>query len=145
LAFAALLGGEIVKTHNIVLAEADYVRLRHLIESSTHFGQRDAEHLDELEQELERAIVVGEIPNDVVTMNSRVRVKDMNSGREATYEIVFPRHADVARNRISILAPIGTGLLGNSIGATVEWQVPSGIRRFRILEVDQRQAVSAAA
>jgi len=139
------LGGKIVKTKNIVLAEADYMRLRHLIESSRRLGQRDAEHLDGLEQELERAIVVGETPSDVVTMNSRVRVRDMNSGREVTYEIVFPPHADVAKNRISVLAPIGTGLLGYSIGTTVEWQVPSGIRRFRILAVDQPQAVSAAA
>jgi len=145
LAYADLLGRKIVKTKNIVLAEADYVRLRHLIESSRRLGQRDAEHLDGLEQELERAIVVGETPNDVVTMNSRVRVRDMNSGREVTYEIVFPPHADVAKNRISVLAPIGTGLLGYSIGTTVEWQVPSGIRRFRILAVDQPQAVSAAA
>jgi regulator of nucleoside diphosphate kinase len=139
------LGGEIVKTQNIVVAEADYVRLRYLIESSRRSSQRDAQHLDGLEQELERAIVVGEIPNDVVTMNSRVRVRDMNSGREVTYEIVFPRHADATKNRISVLAPIGTGLLGYSLGTTVEWQVPSGIRRFCILEVDQPQEVSAAA
>jgi len=137
-----------VKTKNIVITEADYVRLQRLVESSRVFRQRDAKHLDDLEQELERAAIMkaGEVPSDVVTMNSRVKVKDLESGRVTTYQIVFPREADIAKNRISVLAPIGTGLLGYSAGTTVEWQVPSGMRRFHILEVEyQPEAARAAA
>lgn len=137
-----------MKTKNIVITEADYVRLQRLVESSRVFRQRDAKHLDDLEQELERAAIMkaGEVPSDVVTMNSRVRVKDLNSGRVTTYQIVFPGEADIAKNRISVLAPIGTGLLGYSAGTTVEWQVPSGMRRFHILEVEyQPEAARAAA
>ena len=137
-----------MRAKNIVITEADYARLRRLIESSRMFRQRDAKHLEDLEQELERAAVMkaGEVSSDVVTMNSRVRVKDLNDGRVTTYQIVFPGEADIAKNRISVLAPIGTGLLGYSAGTTIEWQVPSGIRRFRILEVEyQPQAAAAAA
>lgn len=137
-----------MKAKNIVVTEADYGRLQRLIESSRQFRKRDVEHIDDLEQELERAIVVeaGQVPNDVVTMNSRVRVKDLTSGRETTYQIVFPRNADAAKDRISVLAPIGTGLLGYSAGTTIEWRVPSGMRRFRILEVEyQPEAARAAA
>jgi regulator of nucleoside diphosphate kinase len=137
-----------VKTKNIVITEADYVRLQGLVESSRVFRQRDAKHLDDLEQELERAAIMkaGEVPSDVVTMNSRVKVKDLNSGRVTTYQIVFPGQADIAKNRISVLAPIGTGLLGYRAGTTIEWQVPSGMRRFRILEVEyQPEAATAAA
>jgi len=137
-----------VKTKNIVITEADYVRLQRLVESSRVFRQRDAKHLDDLEQELERAAIMkaGEVPSDVVTMNSRVKVKDLESGRVTTYQIVFPSEADIAKNRISVLAPIGTGLLGYSAGTTVEWQVPSGMRRFHILEVEyQPEAARAAA
>ena len=137
-----------MKTKNIVITEADYVRLQGLVESSRVFRQRDAKHLDDLEQELERAAIMkaGEVPTDVVTMNSRVKVKDLNSGRVTTYQIVFPGQADIAKNRISVLAPIGTGLLGYSAGMTIEWQVPSGMRRFRILEVEyQPEAATAAA
>lgn len=137
-----------MKTKNIVITEADYVRLQRLVESSRVFRQRDAKHLDDLEQELERAAIMkaGEVPSDVVTMNSRVKVKDLNSGRVTTYQIVFPGEADIAKNRISVLAPIGTGLLGYSAGTTVEWQVPSGMRRFRILGVEyQPEAARAAA
>lgn len=137
-----------MKAKNIVITEDDYVRLQRLVESSRLLRQRDAKHLDDLEQELERAVIMraGEVPSDVVTMNSRVKVKDLNSGRVTAYQIVFPGQADVAKNRISVLAPIGTGLLGNTAGTTVEWQVPSGIRRFRILEVEyQPEAAGAAA
>ncbi len=133
---------------NIVITEADYGRLQRLIESSRQFRQRDAEHLDALEQELERATIAKatDVPHEVVTMNSRVRVRDLDSGREFIYQIVFPRDADVAKNRISVLAPIGTALLGYGAGTTVEWQVPSGMRRFRILDVEyQPEAAGAAA
>lgn len=137
-----------MKAKNIVITEADYGRLQRLIESSRHFRQRDAEHLDALEQELERATIAktADVPHDVVTMNSCVRVKDLNSGHEFTYQIVFPRDADVAKNRISVLAPIGTALLGYGAGTTIEWQVPSGIRRLRILDVEyQPEAAGVAA
>jgi regulator of nucleoside diphosphate kinase len=69
-----------MKAENIVITEADYMRLQRLVASSRLFGQRDAKHLDHLAQELERAAIMkaGEVPSDVVTMNSRVRVKDLN-------------------------------------------------------------------
>lgn len=130
---------------NIVITESDYTRLRALIASSRTFRQRDAEHLDELERELDRAKVADtRLPKGVVTMNSRVRVRDLNTGHEFTYEIVFPRDADVARNRISVLAPIGTALLGYGAGAVVEWRAPSGVRRWRILDVEPASIAARA-
>lgn len=137
-----------MRPKDIVVTEADYGRLQRLIESSRQFRSRDAEHLEMLEQELERALVVkvGEVRHDVVTMNSEVRIKDLNSGHEVTYQIVFPRDADIAKNRISVLAPIGTALLGYSAGSIVELQAPSGMRRFRILDVGyQPEAAGVAA
>ena len=63
-----------MKSKKIVITDADYGRLRRLIEASRGFRPRDAGHLDDLEQELERVMIVraGEVPDDVVTMNSRV-------------------------------------------------------------------------
>lgn len=136
-----------MKRKDIVITEPDYDRLRNLLESAKPLQQRDTEHLDALRDELDRATVVkcGEITKDVVTMNSRVRVRDLNDGREFVYQIVFPGHADVAKNRISVLAPIGTGLLGYRAGTTLEWRVPSGIRRFRILAVEGQPETARAA
>ena len=137
-----------MNARKIVITESDYGRLRNLVESSKQFSQRDTEHLVALEEELERATIVAaeSVPPNVITMNSRVRVRDLNDGRTITYQIVFPRDADVAKNRISVLAPIGTGLLGYAAGSTVEWRVPSGTRRWRILNVEyQPEAAGAAA
>jgi regulator of nucleoside diphosphate kinase len=75
-----------------------------------------------------------------------VRMKDLNSGREFTYQIVLPKDADISENRISVLAPIGTALLGFRAGNSVEWRVPSGMRRLRILDVEyQPEAARMAA
>jgi regulator of nucleoside diphosphate kinase len=137
-----------VRTKNIVLTEADCARLQWLIDSSRVQSHRDAERLDELEAELMRATIVKScnVSRDVVTMNSRVRIKDFSTGRELTYQIVFPKDADVAESRISVLAPIGTALLGNRAGTAVKWRVPSGLRRFLILAVDyQPESAKAAA
>lgn len=138
----------LIDARNIVITEADYARLARLIDSVRQAETRDAEHAGDLERELERATIVraSEVAADVVTMNSRVRVIDLNTGREMTYQVVFPGDADLSRNRISVLAPIGTGLLGCRSGATLEWQVPAGLRRVRILEIEyQPEATGAAA
>lgn len=137
-----------MKEKKIIITEADYLQLQGLIARCTYSRGPDAEHLGALTEELDRATIVesGEIAGDVVTMNSRVRVKDLNNGREVTYQIVFPSNADIAKNRISVLAPVGTGLLGHSAGTTVEWRAPSGIRRMRILAVEyQPEAAHTAA
>jgi regulator of nucleoside diphosphate kinase len=73
-------------------------------------------------------------------------MKDLNSGYEFTYQIVFPKDADISENRISVLAPIGTALLGYRTGNSVEWRVPLGTRRLRILDVEyQPEATRIAA
>jgi len=137
-----------LKSRKIIITQADYGRLRRIIDSSRELLPKDGEHLDALERELEGAIVARslEVPRELVTMNSRVRVLDLSSGRELRYQIVFPGEADVFRKRISVLAPIGMALLGRAADEIVEWEVPSGTRRLLILEVEyQPEAARAAA
>lgn len=135
-----------MKTGNIVITENDYERLLRLINSRRQW-RHETETLEALEQELERAsIVTGiELPDDVVTMNSRVRVKDLDRDHELAYQIVFPADANAGQNRISVLAPIGTGLLGYRTGDVVEWPVPSGMRRLRIVAVERQPEVVGVA
>jgi len=137
-----------LKTRKIIITQADYGRLRRIIASSRNLLPMDGEHLDALEQELDSAVISAsvEVPRELVTMNSRVRVLDLSSGRELVYQIVYPGQADVFRNRISVLAPIGMALLGRAAGEIVEWEVPSGMRRLLILEVEyQPEAARVAA
>jgi regulator of nucleoside diphosphate kinase len=135
-----------VKTNSIVISEFDHRRLQRLIEHRRESGQ-DTETLSALEHELERANIISsdEIARDVVTMYSRVRVRDLDRRQEAVYQIVLPGDADAARNRISVLAPIGTGLLGYRAGDLVEWPVPSGLRRLRVVAVEHQPEVLRAA
>ena len=91
-----------------------------------------------LEEEIESAVIVtqAEIPPDVVTMNSRVRFRDEDSGNEEAVTVVYPSLADAAGHRVSVLAPVGSALLGLSVGDVVEWPVPRGrTRRLRITSI----------
>ena len=101
-----------------------------------------------LEEELDRARIVsaGRVPADVVTMNSRVRMTDLGTGKEMTYTLVFPREADFSQGKISVLAPIGTAILGYRAGDVIEWNVPGGRRKFRVEEIlHQPEAAERAA
>ncbi len=123
-----------MKTRDILITARDHARLQECVleavasEPAKAAGQRD------LATELERATVVDahEIPDSVVTMNSTVRVRDLDSDAASTYTLVYPREADLDTGRISVLSPIGTALLGYCVGDTIEWEVPAGVRRLVI-------------
>ena len=115
-------------THDrsIVVTHRDLALLRLL---------RDRAHL---ESELERADIVDarEVPPDVVTMNSRVVFEDATTGNRAEVTIVFPQDADLERGRISVLAPVGTALLGLAEGDSIVWPFPDGSSRcLRVVQV----------
>jgi regulator of nucleoside diphosphate kinase len=121
----------------IYITEFDMERLQELIAEARRLDRRQNAHLDDLESELSRGKLVAatEVPPDVVTMNSRVRLLDLDSGEERVWTLVFPQEADVSKSRISVLAPIGTAMLGYRVGDTFSWRVPDGIRRLQVKEV----------
>ncbi|PWT83425.1 MAG: nucleoside diphosphate kinase regulator [Acidobacteria bacterium] len=126
------------QTSTICITETDKNRLSSLIETTRERdGVEDREYLDKLEHELERATIVeaNAIPADVITMGSKVRLRDLVSGEANIYSLVFPRDADFNQGKISVLAPIGTAILGYRKGDTIEWQVPSGLRRLKVDDV----------
>jgi regulator of nucleoside diphosphate kinase len=121
----------------IYMTDFDLKRLRELVGVGITFKGKDAEYLQSLESELDRAHVVDSktIPKDVVTMNSRVRFVDLYTGEERVCTVVFPSDANIEQDKISVLAPIGTALLGYRAGDTIEWRVPSGNKQVRIEEI----------
>ena len=125
------------KATTIYITELDYNRLNGLIDRTRERNSVDREYLNKLEAELDRAEIVDpkDIPADVVTMRSKVRLKDLVSGESNTYSLVFPTEADSAEGKISVLAPIGTAILGYRRGDTIEWPVPSGLRKLKVEEV----------
>lgn len=135
-----------MKERTIVITARDMARLRGLLDSVRRFDSRDHRHLAELEDELGRAEVIpGRAPAHVVTMNSEVTVRHLDEGRTVTYKLVFPKDADVARNRLSVLAPLGTALLGYRAGDLLEWVMPGGVRRFRVEHVGHAPDYAAEA
>jgi regulator of nucleoside diphosphate kinase len=123
-----------MKVRDIYVTALDAERLRKLLEGVRLWSSKDRQHLEALEAELDRAHVVAprEIPGDVVTMNSAVLVKDLDTDAEMALTLVFPSDAGLELGKISILAPVGTALLGYRVGDTIEWKVPGRMRRLRI-------------
>ncbi len=126
--------------NHLLITDTDAHQLRMLLEGAALSCDRDRIQLDVLEEEIEKARIVpqAQIPSNVVTMRSRVRIVDMRTGEQLVYQIVYPHEANYAAQKISILAPIGMALLGYAAGTEIEWRVPSGSRRLRIEAVEQQ-------
>jgi regulator of nucleoside diphosphate kinase len=95
------------------------------------------DQLQALTAELQRAVIVEpqDVSSDVITMNSRAELLDLDTGEEVTFTLVFPSHANIEQHKISVLAPIGAGMLGYRVGAEFEWNVPGGVRRMRVTKI----------
>ena len=117
---------------NIYVTSDDRKRLQALLSRPTDTMDRD--DVSGLVAEVQRAVVVpaSEIPPDVITMNSRARLLDLDQLTTLDYTVVFPEDADFAAGRISVVAPIGAAMLGYRVGDEIEWVVPSGPRRMRV-------------
>jgi regulator of nucleoside diphosphate kinase len=112
--------------HPIAVTEADLVRLSNL---RAHRA---------LMQELDRALVLssGSVPPDLVTMNSTVVYEDEDTGMLREITIVYPPEADSRKGNVSVLAPLGTALLGLSVGQSIVWPFPGGsLRTLRVVQL----------
>ncbi len=126
-----------MKEKNIMITADDAHHLRELLKSRGRLDGADKQHLRDLAGELDRASIVpaGEIPPWVVTMHSTFRLTDLDTGLESDYTLVYPGQANLSRGRLSVLAPVGTALLGYQELDTIEWPVPAGTKRIRIEKV----------
>jgi regulator of nucleoside diphosphate kinase len=109
----------------ITISSLDADRLYALIESLPNDGLIG---INELEKELDRAKIVdpSEVPPTIVTMNSTVRFSVESSLDEFLLTLVYPKDIDASGEKISILAPVGSALLGLSQGDQIEWPKPGG-------------------
>lgn len=126
-----------VKKDTILVGAADAEKLWALVEGERAPFSRDRLNLARLGEELDRAMIVeqDELPRDVISMHSRVRLLDLDTDAELTYVLVYPHQAGAFPDAISVVAPVGTALLGYRAGAVIEWAVPRGLRRLKVLSV----------
>jgi regulator of nucleoside diphosphate kinase len=121
----------------IFVMTKDAEKLRELIRKAYHSDYRSSDYLKKLAEEIEKASVVqsNQIPSDVITLNSTARLVDQKTDEEMLYTLVFPEDTDISQGKISILAPIGTAMLGYKVGDTFEWDTPGGTRIIRVKEI----------
>lgn len=126
-----------MNNRTIVITEADFDRLNALLSSEFAKAISPVEYLDDLRAELANARIVrrDKAPRYVVTMNSTATLRDLDTGEKETYTLVYPDQADIANNRLSVLAPVGTAILGQRVGDELTWRVPSGWRRLKVQRV----------
>jgi len=126
-----------MEKRTIFITEFDLIRLERLIEESYDINIRDQKYLNELRTALADCSVIApeKVPKNVITMNSEFSAEDLDTGEETKYTLVFPEDADISKNKISILAPIGMAVLGYRVGDMIEWNVPSGIKRRKVKQI----------
>ncbi len=123
-----------MSVERILITEPDMAQLADLLEAERRWPMLDRKHVRALARKLAIAAVVHSkaIPADVITLQSRVRIKDMDTGNDATSVLVMPVHASPASGAISVLSPAGAALMARREGDEVEVRVPGGPRRLRI-------------
>ncbi|HEY0873875.1 MAG TPA: nucleoside diphosphate kinase regulator [Vicinamibacterales bacterium] len=122
---------------DIFITEEDHEKLTQLLTGVRQRRFKDLAHVEQLDNELDRARVVSadEIPPDVVTMNSQVALRDLGTGEDIVMTLVFPHEANMEERKVSVLAPLGTAVLGYRAGDVIEWEVPAGTRRLKVERV----------
>lgn len=121
----------------IVMNKLDYVRIQKAILDATQTRSLKASEADNLLRELKSAKIVepAEIPANVVTMNSIVKISFLNTNKTVQFQIVYPQEANLKEHKISILSPIATALIGYKVGDEIEWIVPAGLTKVKIEEI----------
>ena len=116
----------------ILITERDYLRIRYIL------GRLNSEDYENLEIEIERAKVIAEqdVPADLVVMNSTVNYITLQDEKKATLTLVYPEDANFTEGKISILAPLGSALIGLRVNQEINWMFPDGkTKTIKILEV----------
>jgi regulator of nucleoside diphosphate kinase len=119
----------------IYITKTDKEKLKKIIDDAMKSGNMLDKSMRKLEEEINNANVVDsrEIPKNIITMNSRA-VLHLNQ-EDIEVSLVYPDDADWSSNRLSVLSPIGTAILGYQEGDTIEWEVPSGVTKIQIRKV----------
>jgi regulator of nucleoside diphosphate kinase len=126
-----------MKRKDIYITQYDLERLLKVLRELPEKKHVTGFSVQELEDELNRGIVVSpkEVPENVITMNSRVLMRDVESGNDMTLWLVFPDKVDAVKNPVSILSPLGTAMIGYKVGDVFEWESPSGTKKIEVLDI----------
>lgn len=117
---------------SLVISQEDYQKI------STILSVVETDIADQLEEELGRAELVPseELPQDIVSMNSKVTFVDLNTDKEQSVILAYPNEANIEEHKVSILAPVGAALIGLRVGQMIDWPIGGGkVRRIKVIAV----------
>ena len=120
-------------SRKIYITSLDKNRLLEVISKHEYINNR--QNIKDLEAEINRADVTNpeEVPVNVITMNTKVLL--LIGDTEEVISLVYPNESDISNNKVSILSPIGTAILGYSEGSIIEWKVPNGITQIEVKKI----------
>ena len=116
----------------ILISEKDYLRIKHVL------SFQKSKDFENLEIEIERAKIItdDEVPPDLVTMNSKIRFVSLPDDKAMTLTIVYPSDSNFSEGKISVLAPLGSALIGLRVNQEINWKFPDGkTKTLKILEI----------
>lgn len=122
----------------VILLKNDFDILNEYVKNLQGMQVNEKDNFRKLSEEIKKAQIVDEkdFPTDIVRLNSQVIIKDLQTKRDMTITVVLPQMADIKQRKVSVLAPIGTALIGFRKGQKISWEVPSGKKDFKIVEVN---------
>ena len=126
-----------MEVKDVYITKHDLERLKKLLNDiSWEIYDKDFS-IHELTDEMNRALVVSpkEIPENVITMNSRVLLRDVESSKETIFWLVFPDKVSAVKNPVSILSSLGTAMIGHKTGDVFTWESTGGVKRMEVLDI----------
>ena len=123
------------KLNPVLITEEDYELLKPYIDNMPEKHEEMT-----LAYELSRAVVVNKVafPAHAIRINSKVSILDLETNKIMEFTLVMPSNADMRQNKVSITTPMGAALIGFRKAEEVQWKVPAGLKRFRILDVTNK-------
>jgi regulator of nucleoside diphosphate kinase len=126
-----------ISASEVILLKSDFVILNDYMKNQSGMQVNEKDNFMKLNEEIHKAELVEpeNFPADVVRLDSTVVVRDLQTKRDMTITVVMPQNADIKQKKVSVLAPVGTALIGFRKGKKVSWKVPSGSKEFMIMDV----------
>jgi regulator of nucleoside diphosphate kinase len=133
-----------METEKLIITKKEYDLLMNHLKLSTNLSDFNKKKLN---NELKNAKIVKKdiLPDNVIAIDSIVTIQDIKSGQEFTFHLVSPEEANMKKKKLSVLAPIGIALLGYSSDAVVDWEMPNGVKQFKIMKVTRHEKDSEVA
>jgi regulator of nucleoside diphosphate kinase len=119
-----------------ILTKSDYNTIKDLIlNTPSHLRTKEISLLAK-EIEIAKKVPDAKLEPHVIRINSYFEVQDVASGKLLSFQLTLPKFGNLAEKKLSVLSPLGVALIGFQEGMEIEWNLPGGLKKFKILKVD---------